>query len=287
MEKIKNIWPYVSRKEKIEINKVLNSNKLNYWTGNYCKIFEKNFKKYFQRKHALTMNSGSVALDIAIKSLKLKKGSEVIVTPRSYIASASCVLNNDLIPVFSDISLETQNIELNFIEKKITKKTKAIIVVHLGGMPADILKIVNFAKKNNIKVIEDCSQAHGARIGKKYAGSFGDISIWSFCNDKIMNTLGEGGMFCTNNKKIFQTAWSLRDCGKNIHSVRSINKKNFKFKWLHDFNGSNYRMTEIQAAVGNFQLKKLKFWIKKRNSYASQIENILNYLAFLKKKKIT
>ena len=147
MEKTKNIWPYVSNKEKIEINKVLNSNKLNYWTGNYCKTFETNFKKYFQRKHALTLNSGSVALDIAIKSLNLKKGSEVIVTPRSYIASASCVLNNNLKPVFSDISLDTQNIELEFIKAKVTKKTKAIIVVHLGGMPADVVKIINFAKK--------------------------------------------------------------------------------------------------------------------------------------------
>lgn len=288
MEEIENTWPNVSKNEKVEIDKVLKSNRLNYWTGNYCKIFEKNFRKFFKRKYALTVNSGSVALDIALKSLNLKIGSEVIVTPRSYIASASCVLNNNLKPVFSDISLESQNIELNFLKKKITKNTRAIIVVHLAGMPADVPKIINFARKKKIKVIEDCSQAHGAKIGKDYVGSFGDIAIWSFCNDKIMNTLGEGGMLCTNNKKIYQNAWSLRDCGKNIDKVKRIDKKNFEFKWLHDFNGSNYRMTEIQAAVGNLQLKKLKYWIKKRNNYAQRLENTLkkyNFISTFKKKK--
>ena len=232
-------------------------------------------------KFAITLNSGSVALDIAIKSLGLNNRSEVIVTPRSYISSASCVLNNNLKPVFSDVSIETQNIDLNSIKKKVSKRTKAIIVVHLGGMPSNIIEIMKFAKRRNIKVIEDCSQAHGAKVKNKYVGSFGDIAIWSFCNDKIMNTLGEGGMLCTNNKKIYQNAWSLRDCGKNILSVRKINKKDFKFKWLHDFNGSNYRMTEIQAAIGNFQLKMLPFWVKKRNEYANKIKKIVKNYKFV------
>ena len=190
-------------------------------------------------------------------------------------------MNNNLKPVFSDVSIETQNIDLNSIKKKVSKRTKAIIVVHLGGMPSNIIEIMKFAKRRNIKVIEDCSQAHGAKVKNKYVGSFGDIAIWSFCNDKIMNTLGEGGMLCTNNKKIYQNAWSLRDCGKNILSVRKINKKDFKFKWLHDFNGSNYRMTEIQAAIGNFQLKMLPFWVKKRNEYANKIKKIVKNYKFV------
>ena len=275
MEKISNIWPFVSKKETIIIKKVLKSNRLNFWTGKNCKLFEKNYQKYFKRKFAITINSGSVALDIAVKSLKLHRGSEIIVTPRSYVSSASCVLNNNLKPVFCDISLDTQNIELDFIKKKVTKKTKAIIIVHLGGMPADMPKIMAYAKKKRIKVIEDCSQAHGAKIGERYVGSFGDIAIWSFCNDKIINTLGEGGMLCTNDKKIHRTVWSLRDCGKNIESVNKIVKKDFKFKWLHDFNGSNYRMTEVQAAVGNYQLTKLSAWVKKRNIIANKIRKIL------------
>lgn len=275
MEKISNIWPFVSKKETIIIKKVLKSNRLNFWTGKNCKLFEMNYQKYFKRKFAITINSGSVALDIAVKSLKLNRGSEIIVTPRSYVSSASCVLNNNLKPVFCDISLDTQNIELDFIKKKVTKKTKAIIIVHLGGMPADMPKIMAYAKKKRIKVIEDCSQAHGAKIGERYAGSFGDIAIWSFCNDKIINTLGEGGMLCTNDKKIHRTVWSLRDCGKNIESVNKIVKKDFKFKWLHDFNGSNYRMTEVQAAVGNYQLTKLSAWVKKRNIIANKIRKIL------------
>ena len=281
MGKISSIWPYVSNREKVIINKVLKSNKLNFWTGENCKTFENNFRKFFKRKFAITLNSGSVALDIAIKSLGLNNRSEVIVTPRSYISSASCVLNNNLKPVFSDVSIETQNIDLNSIKKKVSKRTKAIIVVHLGGMPSNIIEIMKFAKRRNIKVIEDCSQAHGAKVKNKYVGSFGDIAIWSFCNDKIMNTLGEGGMLCTNNKKIYQNAWSLRDCGKNILSVRKINKKDFKFKWLHDFNGSNYRMTEIQAAIGNFQLKMLPFWVKKRNEYANKIKKIVKNYKFV------
>ena len=281
MGKISSIWPFVSNREKVIVNKVLKSNKLNFWTGENCKTFENNFKKFFKRKFAITLNSGSVALDIAIKSLGLNNRSEVIVTPRSYISSASCVLNNNLKPVFSDVSIETQNIDLNSIKKKVSKRTKAIIVVHLGGMPSNIIEIMKFAKRRNIKVIEDCSQAHGAKVKNKYVGSFGDIAIWSFCNDKIMNTLGEGGMLCTNNKKIYQNAWSLRDCGKNILSVRKINKKDFKFKWLHDFNGSNYRMTEIQAAIGNFQLKMLPFWVKKRNEYANKIKKIVKNYKFV------
>ena len=281
MGKTSSIWPYVSNREKVIINEVLKSNKLNFWTGENCKTFENNFRKFFKRKFAITLNSGSVALDIAIKSLGLNNRSEVIVTPRSYISSASCVLNNNLKPVFSDVSIETQNIDLNSIKKKVSKRTKAIIVVHLGGMPSNIIEIMKFAKRRNIKVIEDCSQAHGAKVKNKYVGSFGDIAIWSFCNDKIMNTLGEGGMLCTNNKKIYQNAWSLRDCGKNILSVKKINKKDFKFKWLHDFNGSNYRMTEIQAAIGNFQLKMLPFWVKKRNEYANKIKKIVKNYKFV------
>lgn len=281
MDQIKNNWPYVSKEEKIIINNVLKTNKLNFWTGKKCKDFEKKFSKYFKRKYSISFNSGSVALDAAIRSLNLKPNSEVIVTPRSYISSATCVLNNDLKPIFSDISFETQNIELEFIKKKITKKTKAIVVVHLGGMPANIIDIVNYAKKKKIKVIEDCSQAHGAKIGNRYVGSFGDIAVWSFCNDKIINTLGEGGMLSTNNKNIYEKAWSFRDCGKNLRSVKKINNKNYKFKWLHDFNGSNYRLTEIQAAVGNYQLQKLNGWVKKRNLYAYKIKKILKSFHFV------
>jgi dTDP-4-amino-4,6-dideoxygalactose transaminase len=277
MAEIKNNWPLVSRNEQIIIKKILRSGKLNYWSGNCCKKFEKSFSNYFNIKFSLSMCNGSVALDCALKALNLKKNSEVIVTSRSYISSASCVINNNLVPVFSDIDISTQNIELDFIKKKITKKTKAIIVVHLGGMPADMIKIMKFAKKNKILVIEDCSQAHGAKIKNKFVGCFGDISVWSFCNDKIMNTLGEGAVLATNNKKYYQKVWSIRDCGKNIEKVKKLNnKKDYKFKWIHDFAGSNYRMTELQAAIGDYQIKKLKKWVKIRRKYAYTIKKILS-----------
>ena len=153
MEKIKNCWPFVDSDQKRAVDKVILSNKLNFWTGEECKNFERNFSNYFNRKYSLTFNSGSVALDIALKSLELKDNSEVIVSPRSYVSSATCVLNNGLIPVFADISLESQNIELDYIKQKISKKTKAIVVVHLGGTPADMISIMAYAKKKNIKVI--------------------------------------------------------------------------------------------------------------------------------------
>ena len=266
-------WPIVSKSEINIVNKVLKSNKLNYWTGHKCLEFENKFSEYFGLKHAISLANGSVALDIAIKCLELKKDSEIIVTPRSYISSVTSVLNNNLKPVFADIDLNSQNIEAENIKKKITNKTKAILLVHLGGMPCNIDKIISLAKKYKLKIIEDCSQAHGAKIKNKYVGSFGDLAVWSLCNDKILNTLGEGGIIATNNFNYFKKLWGYKDCGKNYTKLLD-KKKQFKFRWVHDFEGTNLRMTEIQAAVGIYQLKKLKEWVRKRNLNASRINNI-------------
>ena len=273
MMKTKYVWPVVSNKEIDIVNKVLKSNKLNYWTGSKCQEFENKFAKYFGLKHTISLANGSVALDIAIKCLGLKKNSEIIVTPRSYISSVTSVLNQNLKPVFADIDLNSQNIESENIEKKITKNTKAILLVHLGGMPCDISKIVNLAKKYNLKIIEDCSQAHGAKIKNKYVGSFGDLAVWSLCNDKILNTLGEGGMVATKNFDYFKKLWGYKDCGKNYTKLLN-KKKQFKFRWVHDFEGTNLRMTEIQAAVGIYQLTKLSEWVRKRNLNAYRINNL-------------
>ena len=271
--KNKYIWPIVSSREINVINKVLKSNKLNYWSGHRCQEFESKFAKYFQIKHAISLANGSVALDIAIKCLGLKKNSEVIVTPRSYISSVTSVLNNNLKPVFVDIDLNSQNIESEHIEKKITKNTKAILLVHLGGMPCNIHKIISLAKKHKLKIIEDCSQAHGAKINNRYVGSFGDLAVWSLCNDKILNTIGEGGVIATNNFNYFKKLWGFKDCGKNYTKLLN-RKKQFKFRWVHDYEGTNLRMTEIQAAVGIYQLTKLKEWVKKRNLNANKINNV-------------
>lgn len=246
-----------------KVQKVLKSGKINYWTGNYCNKFEKLFSKYIGNKYSITLSNGSVALEIALKALNLKKNDQVIVSPRSFIISASSVLNLGLKPVFADID-DNGNLGIEEIKKVYNKNVKAIIVVHLNGLSCDLNPILRFVKKNKIYLIEDCSQAHGAIYKNKKIGSFGHISTWSFCQDKIISTGGEGGMVSTNNKRLWLKCWSLKDHGKNYKSV--FNKKHkIGFKWLHDFFGSNHRMTELQAVIGIEQLKTLDSQIKKRN----------------------
>ena len=260
----------------LKVTNILKENKTNYWTGNECKSFEKEFSKYVGNKYSITVSNGSVALEIALKSLNLKTGDQVIVTPRSFIISASCVINQGLRPVFADID-ENGNLDINGIANAFNIRVKAIILVHLNGLPCDITPIIRFVKKKKLFLIEDCSQAHGAKYKGKSVGSFGDVSTWSFCQDKIISTGGEGGMISTNNKKIWKFCWSFKDHGKNYFKVTNKNKiKNFK--WLHEYYGSNYRMTEMHASLGRYQLKNLDKQIKKRNKIANlYIKNLKNF----------
>ena len=256
-----------NQKQINSVIKVLKNNKTNYWTGKECKNFEKEFSDYHKIKYSIAVSNGSVALEIGLKALDLKKKDEVIVTPRSFIISASSVLNLGLKPVFADVD-DNGNVSIDAIKKVYNKNTKAIIIVHLNGLPCDLDPILTFVKNNKVYLIEDCSQAHGAIYKNKKVGSFGDISTWSFCQDKIISTGGEGGMISTNNKKLWLNLWSLKDHGKNYKSV--FHKKHKTgFRWLHDNSGSNYRMTEMQATIGREQLKLLDKQIKKRNSIAN------------------
>ena len=266
-------YPYYPPRLIKKISKILKSGRVNYWTGNEGALFEKEFSKYVGNKYSIAVSNGSVALELVLKAFNFKKEDQIIVTPRSFIISASCVINSGLTPVFADVDLNG-NLSLEGIKKSYTKKVKAIILVHLNGLPCDLDPIINFAKKKKIKIIEDCSQAHGALYKNKPVGSFGDASTWSFCQDKIISTGGEGGMISTNNKKIWESCWSYKDHGKNYFSV--FHKKHeFGFKWLHDRYGSNFRMTEIQALIGRYQLKNLDSQIKKRNKIARNIINSL------------
>tara|TARA_X000000950_G_scaffold133427_1_gene166303 strand:+ start:7822 stop:9000 length:1179 start_codon:yes stop_codon:yes gene_type:complete len=256
-----------NQKQINSVIKVLKNNKTNYWTGKECKNFEKEFSDYHKIKYSIAVSNGSVALEIGLKGLDLKKKDEVIVTPRSFIISASSVLNLGLKPVFADVD-DNGNLSIDGIKKVYNKNTKAIIIVHLNGLPCDLNPILTFVKNNKVYLIEDCSQAHGAIYNNKKVGSFGDISTWSFCQDKIISTGGEGGMISTNNKKLWLKLWSLKDHGKNYKSV-FYKKHKTGFRWLHDNSGSNYRMTEMQATIGREQLKLLDKQIKKRNSIAN------------------
>ena len=256
--------PFYSSKSIQKIGTLLKSGKVNYWTGNECKKFEKEFSNYLGNEYAVTLSNGSVALEIALHALNLKKGDEIIVSPRSFIISASCTLNLGLKPVFADVD-DNGNLSIEGIKKAYNKNIKAVIVVHLNGLSCDLDPIVKFAKKNKFFLIEDCSQAHGALYKGKRVGSFGDISTWSFCQDKIISTGGEGGMISTNNKKLWLKCWSLKDHGKDYDSC-FVKKHKTGFKWLHNNLGSNYRMTEMQALLGREQLKFLNKQIKKRNT---------------------
>ena len=272
-----SLWPSFTSKEINQVSLILKSGKVNYWTGKYCKIFEKNFSNYHKIKYSVTVNSGTSALECAIKSLNLKQGSEIITTPRSYYTSASSIINCGMKPKFSDISIDSQNLDPIKLEKSINKKTKAIICVHLSGYPCDMNRIIKIAKDNNIYVIEDCSQAHGASILNKKVGSFGDISAWSFCQDKIISTGGEGGMVATNKLTLYKKVLSIKDNGRNYEKIKRISYSG-SFNYIHDFIGSNYRMTEIQAIIGISQLKRLDQMILRRNSNAKVFNNYFHDL---------
>lgn len=269
--------PYIPKDSYNEIKKILNSGKINYWNGDVTQKFEREFAKYIGKKYSVATNSGTTALELCLRSIGISKNDEVITTPRSYISSATSISMQKAIPVFCDINSETQNIDSLKIPQLITKKTKAILCVHLNGMPCDMDNIIKIKKKYNILLIEDCSQAHGAQINKKKIGSFGDISIFSFCNDKIITTGGEGGIVLTNNYNYFKKAWSYKDIGRNLIKAKNTNKKkNSKYNKIYDYIGSNLRMTEIQSAIGLSFLKKLDIDIIYRNKKANLLNKIIS-----------
>ena len=266
---INSPWPKYEEDEVKAVSEILESGRVNYWTGFIGKEFEESFSNWCGTKYAYALANGTLALDAAYRSLKCEAGDEIITTPRSFIATSSTISVLGLRPVFADIDSESGNITASTIEPLITKRTKAISVVHLGGWPANMLEIRNLADKHNLKLVEDCSQAHGAKINGLNVGSFGDVGTWSFCQDKIISTGGEGGMITTSNEDIAEFISSWRDHGKNIKSM--VNSKNSTtFKYLHENLGLNYRMTEIQSKIGDLQLKKLPDWHLKRkdNAYA-------------------
>lgn len=261
-------WPYFSQDEIDAAADTLKSGKVNYWTGEQCKLFEKEFAQYHDVKHAIALMNGTVALEAALYALNIGVGDDVIVTSRTFVASASAVVMRGARPIMADVDLNSQNITVETIQAAMTPKTKAIICVHLAGWPCDMDSITAFAKENNLWVIEDCAQAIGAKYKNKYVGTFGHAAAFSFCQDKIMTTGGEGGMLLTNNEEIFKKVWAYKDHGKEYDTV--FNKTHPPgFRWLHESFGTNWRMTEMQAAIGRKQLTKLTCWVERRNQYAS------------------
>ena len=263
-------WPSFSEEEANAVKNVLLSNKVNYWTGNECREFEKEFAVWSNSKYAIALGNGTLALDSAFKALDIGVGDEVIVTARTYISSVSSIVNAGAIPIFADVDLNSQNITPTSIRSMITKKTKAIVCVHLAGWPCEMDEIMDLANEFNLHVIEDCAQAHGAKYKGKPVGSIGNIGCWSFCQDKIMTTGGEGGMVTTNDKSLWNKMWSYKDHGKSYEAVYEREHPE-GFRWVNESFGTNWRMTEMQGVIGRIQLKKMPNWRTKRITNANEI----------------
>lgn len=263
-------WPSFTQQEADAVSQVLLSNKVNYWTGQECREFEKEFAQFADTRYAVALANGTVALDVALKALGIGAGDDVIVTSRTFLASASSIVTAGANPIFADVELDSQNISRRTIEAVLTPNTKAIICVHLAGWMCDMDPIMQLAKEKGLYVIEDCAQAHGAVYKGKSAGSIGHIGAWSFCQDKIMTTGGEGGMVTTNDENLWKKMWSYKDHGKNFDSI--YNKQHPPgFRWLHDSFGTNWRMMEMQAVIGRIQLKKMSEWTAQRNANMEKI----------------
>lgn len=263
-------WPSFTQKEADAVSQVLLSNKVNYWTGQECREFEKEFAQFAETQYAVALANGTVALDVALKALGVGAGDDVIVTSRTFLASASSIVTAGANPIFADVELDSQNISAETIEAVLTPNTKAIICVHLAGWMCDMDPIMQLAQEKGLYVIEDCAQAHGAKYKGKSAGSIGHIAAWSFCQDKIMTTGGEGGMVTTNDETLWKKMWSYKDHGKNFDSI--YNKQHPPgFRWLHDSFGTNWRMMEMQAVIGRIQLKMMPEWTAKRMANMEKI----------------
>lgn len=265
-------WPSYTEEEANAIRKVLLSNKVNYWTGQEGAKFEQEFSAWVGTKYAVALTNGTAALEAALVALEIGPGDEVIVTARTFIASVSSIVSVGATPIFADVSLDSQNITPDSISEKLSAKTKAILCVHLAGWPCDMDPILAIAKTWGLSVIEDCAQAHGAIYKGRSVGSFGDIGCWSFCQDKIMTTGGEGGMITTNDRDLWSRIWSYKDHGKSWDAVNNREHPS-GFRWLHDSFGTNFRMTEMQAAIGRIQITRMTEWTEKRTQNSLQIES--------------
>jgi len=261
------LWPHFDADQINVASQLLASGKVNAWTGLETKAFEQEFSEWVGTDHAIALANGSLALSAAYLAIGLGKGDEVITTPRTFIATASSAVLLGANPVFADVDADSGAITAATIAPLITSRTKAIAVVHLGGWPADMPAICDLARSHGIAVIEDCAQAHGARIYGQSVGSFGDVAAWSFCQDKIMTTAGEGGMVSTSRSELWDVMWSFKDHGKTYEAV--FGREHLPgFRWLHQRFGSNFRLTELQSAIGRIQLKRLPEWnaVRTRNA---------------------
>ncbi|EHJ93070.1 DegT/DnrJ/EryC1/StrS family aminotransferase [Vreelandella boliviensis] len=274
-------WPSFSVEEADAVRDVLLSNKVNYWTGQEGREFEKEFAFFAQTEHAIAVSNGTNALDLVMRGGGIGPGDEVIVTSRTFLASVSSIVTAGAVPVFADVERDNQNISADTVRAVLTNKTRAIVCVHLAGWPCEMDDIMALASEKNLYVIEDCAQAHGASYKGRSVGSIGHVGCWSFCQDKIMTTGGEGGMVTTNDRELWSRMWSYKDHGKSWEAVYEREHPP-GFRWLHESFGTNFRMTEMQATIGRIQLGRMPEWTAVRQRNAAAIWNCARALPGLR-----
>lgn len=270
-------WPHYEDDEIKAVSEVLKSGNVNYWTGEQGRLFEREYAHYLGRRHCIALANGTVALELALYALGVGPGDEVVTTCRTFIASASCAVARGAIPVVADIDPVSQNFTLESIRQVVTPRTKAIIAVHLAGWPCEMDEIMEFANSRGIWVIEDCAQAHGALYKGKPVGSIGHVAAFSFCQDKIISTGGEGGIVVMDDEAVWKKAWAYKDHGKSYDAVYNP-QHSTGFRWLHESFGTNWRMTEMQATIGRLQLAKLDNWVSIRRRNAGILTDAISHL---------
>jgi dTDP-4-amino-4,6-dideoxygalactose transaminase len=268
---IRSAWPRFAEDEIEAATAVLRSGRVNYWTGEEGRAFEREFARACGVGYGVALANGTVALELALRVLDIGPGDEVVVSPRSFMASAACVVAVGATPVFADVDADSGNLAATTVEPVVSGRTRAVICVHLAGWPCEMGPILELARRRGLYVIEDCAQAHGARYMGRPVGSLGDVAAFSFCQDKIITTAGEGGMLVTDDRRLWARAWSYKDHGKGIASLDG-HAHPPGFRWLHDGFGTNWRMTEVQAAIGRRQLRKLPEWLAARRRNTTILE---------------
>ncbi|HEY3317711.1 MAG TPA: DegT/DnrJ/EryC1/StrS aminotransferase family protein [Coriobacteriia bacterium] len=268
-------WPFFADDEIASAERVLRSGRVNYWTGEEGRAFEREFAEFVGARHAVAVANGTVALELALEALGVGPDDDVVVPPRTFVASASAVVMRGARPVFADVDRDSQNVTAATVAAAMTDRTRAVIAVHLAGWPADIDAIAGVARERGAYVIEDCAQALGATYGGRRVGCRSDAAAFSFCQDKILTTGGEGGMLVTGDDGVWERAWSFKDHGKTPAAMNERGGPSTEFRWLHDAFGTNWRMTELQAAIGRTCLPKVDGWIERRRANAAALASCL------------
>jgi dTDP-4-amino-4,6-dideoxygalactose transaminase len=274
-------WPAFGEEEIAAAEAVLRSGRVNYWTGDECRRFEAEFAEHCGCRHAVAVANGTVALELAFEALGIGPGDEVVVPSRTFVASASAASMRGAVPVFADVDPVSQNLTADTVEAVLTARTRAVVCVHLAGWPCDMDPLVELAARRGLVLVEDCAQAHGARYRGRPVGSLGHVAAYSFCQDKIMTTAGEGGMLLTDDEAVWKRAWAFKDHGKSYDAVHSAAHPP-GYRWLHESIGTNWRMTEVQGAIGRVLLRKLAAQVEVRRRHAARLNDAFRGLPALR-----